>query len=481
MEALQRLHNRGSISTGYDVDNSCKFDDGNNTTTVEFFERTVSSAGSRTTGTFSAWVKKTELTNAQYLFTFGNTDNDNGRTFARFQTDGSLRIGGGTSVWRNTDRLFVDTAAWYHIVVAFDTTQSTANDRIKIYVNGVQETSFSTTNNPSQNGVLGLNFEKQVIGYNSIDSNSGFTGYMCEIVIQDGVASAATEFGEFDSTTGIWIPKDASEATMGTNGTYLKFENAGSMGAATAGNNFTVQNINQNDQATDTCTNNFCIGNNLVRFTNPSNQVVKQGATLMEKGANGYETISGTIYVTRGKWYCEAQSILNSSTTAHIGVMPDDSPIISAGGAISNFPGSQSGDGGVSYYANNGNKYLDGGNSSYGDSWTSGSGLGDIMGIALDMDNGKVYFAKANTWQNSGDPTSGSTGTGAIDLPSPTKAYTMCCDIYANNNSIAINYGGFTFSTISSAETDANGYGSFEYAPPSGYYALCTKNLEEYG
>ena len=211
MEALQRLHNRGSISTGYDVDNSCKFDDGNNTTTVEFFERTVSSAGSRTTGTFSAWVKKTELTNAQYLFTFGNTDNDNGRTFARFQTDGSLRIGGGTSVWRNTDRLFVDTAAWYHIVVAFDTTQSTANDRIKIYVNGVQETSFSTTNNPSQNGVLGLNFEKQVIGYNSIDSNSGFTGYMCEIVIQDGVASAATEFGEFDSTTGIWIPKDASE------------------------------------------------------------------------------------------------------------------------------------------------------------------------------------------------------------------------------------------------------------------------------
>ena len=103
------------------------------------------------------------------------------------------------------------------------------------------------------------------------------------------------------------------------------------------------------------------------------------------------------------------------------------------------------------------------------------------MAIALDMDNGKVYFARANTWQNSGDPTSGATGTGAIDLPLPNEPHMMGYGIYANNTSGAVNFGGYTLSSISSAATDANGYGTFEYAPPSGYYALCTKNLEEFG
>jgi len=478
METLQRTANRGSVSTGYDVVNSLKFEADN----TEYLTRDVSSAGSRLTGTISMWIKRTEISTAQYLFTFGNTDNDTGRTFARFQADDTLRIGGGTSVWRNTNRVFRDTAAWYHIVIAFDTSQSTANDRFKLYVNGVQETSFSTTNNPSQNDNLGINFEKQVIGYNSIDNGQPFAGYMCEICYQDGTASAPTEFGEFDSNSAIWKPIDVASKPSGTNKFYLDFEDSSNLGNdVSGGTDFTENNIAAADQATDTCTNNFCTGNNLVRFTNPSSQIVTEGGTLMTKGANGWETISGTIYVTRGKWYCEVQSILNSNTTAHCSVMPDDSPIISAGGAISNYPGSQSGDGGVSYYANNGNKYLDGGNSSYGNDWKSGSGLGDIMGIALDMDNGKVYFAKANVWQNSGDPTSGATGTGAIDLPSPTKAYTMAAAIYANNNSIAINYGGYTYTTISSGASDANGHGTFEYAPPSGYLALCTKNLAETG
>jgi hypothetical protein len=428
------------------------------------------------------WIKRTEISTAQYLFTFGNTDNDNGRTFARFQTDDTLRIAGGTTTWRNTNRVFRDTGAWMHIVIAFDTTQSTANDRFKLYVNGVQVTDFGTTNNPSQNDNLGINFEKQVIGYNSIDNGQPFAGYMCEICYQDGTASAPTEFGEFDSDTGIWKPIDVESKPSGTNKFYLDFEDSSNLGNdVSGGTDFTENNIAAADQATDTCTNNFCTGNNLVRFTNPSSQVVTEGATLMTKGANGYETISGTIYVTRGKWYCEVQSILNSATTAYCSVMPDDSPIIAAGGAISHYPGSRSGDGGVSYYANNGNKYLDGGNSSYGNDWKSGTGLGDIMGIALDMDNGKVYFAKANVWQNSGDPTSGATGTGAIDLPSPTKAYTMAAVIYANNNAIAINYGGYTYITISSGASDANGHGTFEYAPPSGYFALCTKNLAETG
>jgi len=116
METLQRTANRGSVATGYDVANSVKLEADN----TEYLTRDVSSAGSRYTGTISMWIKRTEISTAQYLFTFGNTDNDNGRTFARFQTDDTLRIGGGTTTWRNTDRVFRDVSAWYHIVIAFN-------------------------------------------------------------------------------------------------------------------------------------------------------------------------------------------------------------------------------------------------------------------------------------------------------------------------------------------------------------------------
>ena len=253
METLQRTANRGSVSTGFDVANSTAFDK----TRTEYYTRDVSSTGNRDVGTISMWYKRGTLNVAQYLFTFGNTDNDNGRTFARFQADNTLRIGGGSTVWRNTVRVFRDNSAWYHICIAFDTTQSTANDRFKLYVNGVQETIFSTTNNPSQNDDLGINFEKQVIGYNSIDNGSPLDGNICEVVIQDGVASAPTEFGEF-TDTGQWIPIDVSGLTFGTNGCYLDFEDSSNMGNdASGGTDFTENNINSTDQSQDTCTNNF--------------------------------------------------------------------------------------------------------------------------------------------------------------------------------------------------------------------------------
>ena len=217
METLQRTANRGSVSTGYDVANSVKLQTSG--VNSEFFNYTISSAGSRTTGTVSMWIKRTTLGVLQYLWEQGDTDNDNGRLFARFGTDDTLRVAGGSTVFLNTNRVFRDTSAWYHIVVAIDTTSGTADNRARIYVNGVEETSFSTRNNFSQNDNTGTNFEKQFIGLSIADESSfqSFSGYMAEVVFQDGVASAPTEFGEFDSVSGIWIPKDASGATMGTN------------------------------------------------------------------------------------------------------------------------------------------------------------------------------------------------------------------------------------------------------------------------
>jgi hypothetical protein len=164
--------------------------------------------------------------------------------------------------------------------------------------------------------------------------------------------------------------------------------------------------------------------------------------------------------------------------SAMMSVFPADIEFLYQGGQINNYAGKVSGDGGISYYSYNGNVYQNAGNSSYGSTWANET---NTMAIALDMDNGKVYFARANTWQNSGDPTSGATGTGAIDLIEPSKPHMMGYSIYAQNTSGAVNFGGYTPSSISSAASDANGYGTFEYAPPSGYYALCTKNLAEYG
>ena len=463
METLQRTANRGSVSTGYDVDNSCKLETDNS----EFLTRDVSSAGSRTTATISIWLKRTELSTSQFIFEFGNTDNDDGRIFGRFQTDDTLRIAGGSTVWRNTNRVFRDTAAWYHIVVAFDTTQSTADNRIKLYINGVQETSFSTTNNPSEDGLLGLNFQKQTIGSSHVDSTGHFAGYMTEIVGLDGTASAQTEFGEFDSDSGIWKPKDVSGLTFGTNGFYLDFENASNMGNdVSGGTDFTENNISSADQATDTCTNNFAIINTLFKY--PSSQVINEGATKVDRtsGSGINKTFYSTFAMTAGKFYFEAQPTEGSGTM--IGV--ESITTASNTDADSVFVGQQST--GVGYYASNGQKFTSGSGSSYGDTY----GNSDIIGVALDMDNRKVYFAKNNTYQNSGNPTSGSTGTGAIDLPDTSDGYVFAVS-YDSGGQWVVNFGGFTTMSISSSASDGNSIGAFEFAPPSGYLALCTKNL----
>jgi len=475
MEVLQRTANRGSISTGaYEIDNSLKFEADNS----EQLSRDVSSTGSRTTATVSMWIKRTELGAAQYLFTYGNTDNDNGRTFARFQSDDTLRIMGGNTTWRNTNRVFRDTSAWMHIVIAFDTTQSTANDRIKLYINGVQETSFSTTNNPSEDGTLGLNFEKQVIGYNSIDGGSYFSGYMTEIVHQDGTASAPTEFGKTDSDTGIWIPKNVSGVASGTNGFYLDFSDSANLGNdASGGTDFTENNITSADQATDTPTNNFCTINPLINYYGS----VSEGATkwLHTSGGSGWESFVATMGAgTSGKWYAEFKIVTSGSADNFIGICPIDDPDLNRGADHFPYYGSDTSlDESVGYYAANGQRYIGGGGSAYGNTWASTN----IMSIAVDMDNGKVYFAKDGVWQNSGDPTSGSTGTGALDVRGATKPQSLGAGNYTSGENILANYGGYTTISISSPQSDANGYGTFEYAPPSGYYALCTKNLAEYG
>ena len=451
MEALQRTANRGSISTGpYQIDNSLKFEADN----TEYLERDPASAGDRQKFTTSMWVKRTELGQASTIFGVYPTSSVGDTTVMQFgfMSDDKFQLGLQTYYVFNTNRLFRDTSAWYHIVVAFDTTQSTAANRIKLYVNGTQETSFAVETYPNQNHSTGVNFtEPHRIG--TLISNSWyFSGYIAEVNHVDGSQLAPTDFGEVDSDTGIWIPKKFT-GSYGTNGFYLDFKDSANLGNdASGGLDFTETNITAADQATDSPTNSFATGNNLAVFSNPSTLVLTEGQTKIAKTANGWETLASTIAVTSGKWYMEFQNI-TMPESAMASVFPADIAFIGAGGQVNNYAGKVSGDGGVSYYSYGGTKYVSGATAaSYGASWANET---NTMAIALDMDNGKVYFARANTWQNSGDPTSGATGTGAIDLPLPNEPHMMGYGIYANNTSGAVNFGGYTLSSISSAASDA--------------------------
>ena len=371
----------------------------------------------------------------------------------------------GSTTLRKTNRRFRDTAAWYHFMFVIDTTQSTANDRIKIYVNGVQETSFSTTNNFSQDGNTGLAFGKQVIGYSAIDSTGGFCGYMSEVLIVDGAALSPTDVGESDSDSGIWIPKDLSAISVGTNGTYMKFENAASMGAATSGVAFTVQNINQNDQATDTPTNNFAILNTLHRVPDTSRI---EGGTATIKNNNGWRTMVSTLGVSSGKWYFEMSA---GSEYTMVGVAGDG--VFGGGSTNENYIGGETGS--IGYYGNSATFYQDGTDKSPTN--VSGFVADDIIGFAFDADNKKIYFHKNGTYQNSANPNTSSNGYSVTgDAP-----FFLGFATYQQSDQCEANFGGYHVYSISSGNSDSSGYGNFEYPVPSGYYALCTKNLAEYG
>ena len=462
METLQRTANRGSISTGgYEIDNSLKFEADNS----EYLSRTPSSAGNRKTWTFSGWVKRTEIGSG------GNTILSAGDTYIQFDGN-ALQINfraASENFFIITNRLFRDTSAWYHIVVQCDTTQGTASNRAKVWVNGVQETSFSTStyDNMSQNydTLMNSTNEHEVGKYSNEETTYAnfFNGYIAELHLVDGTALTPTSFGEFDDDSGIWKPK-AYTGSYGTNGFYLDFENASSLGADSSGNgnNFTPTNITSADQATDTPTNNFCTMNPVMLTA--ANTVISQGATsLFSTGASG-NTVVGTIGVSRGKWYWEFKHISTGGTAywSAIGYTSSEST-----------DSTQTAGGGSGYPSKvallpNGGTFVNG-------SIISGKfntfSVNDIAGVALDMDNGDMYLYKNGTIQNSGNPIFTSIGDFAMPVGS----------VYLNGCGGYFNFGGFTSYTPASAATDEDGYGTFEYAPPSGYYALCTKNLAEYG
>ena len=475
--------------TGYDVANSLRFNSGSS----DYLNRTPSSAGNLRTMTFSFWMKRSKLTSgAQRIFSIFNnsgadqfwlrtadSSNDYIDFFSQTSSTQTLRL-------VSSARLR-DVSAWYHIVIAVDTTQGTDSNRIKMYINGVQQTSFSTTSYPSQNTDLEWNKAiPNMLGAQQSNGTAEFIDmYLAEVCFIDGQQLAPTSFGEFDEDSGIWKPKNVSGLTFGTNGFYLEFKESGTsqnssgLGADTSGqdNHFAVNNLTAVDQSTDTCTNNFCTMNSLATGSNitlSEGNLVTTGNTASDSGLS---TIT-IPFAFSGKWYWEAKIVdgnLNSNSGYPIyGIFDDWESVVDAdlngasGGALAM-------DVSLRFGAGAGQTLIKPGT----DLSITAPADDDIIMFAIDKDNGKFYMGNNGTWYNSGDPTTGATGTGSL-MDLTANKITMFGIHEYNGSDSSVNFGSPAFA-ISSGNTDAEGFGNFEFAVPSGYFALCTKNLAEYG
>ena len=488
MEALQRLHNRGSISTGYDIDNSLKFETDNS----EYLKAEGRPQGdSQQTWTWSCWVKRTEVDNgvvAQYMFSAGS----DGKLGLYFRDDSSSTGGdtifiyvdeGNSLKWIGELRVsFRDTSAWYHIVFAVDSTDGTAADRTKIYVNGVQQTiTFNATLNQNVSTRVGDGGGKFSIGA-KMDGSYGFNGYMAECVLVDGSVLTPTSFGEYDDDSGIWKPKDVSDLSLGTTGFHMNFDDSSNVGAVQSGTsqgNFDKYNLSAADQATDTPTNNFCTMNMLDRTNgNIKNQ---EGATkVTTDGGSGWCSMVATMGVTKGKWYWEAQRMSTGTPNDVItGIVGSEDAYIPYSSAAQYYIGNVATSSSIGYYQKNYPSQE--GTVVNGVSLNFYSQGGDTIMFGLDMDNEKMYFGLNGTWKGTGDSIGGNTaGASSLHADFDGEFVLPAVSVFQGNN-MTINFGGYASYTISSAASDTNGYGTFEYAPPSGHYALCTKNLEEFG
>ena len=451
--------------------NACRF----NAASSDSLTRTFGTPTNNKIWTYSFWMKHCD--NAGVLL---NTGADTSYMYFRGSSASPVPFGFSVEQYVGSfqyklipNEVFRDHSAWQHIVIAFDTTQSTASDRAKIYKNGSQITSFNSEDYPSQNLDTQVNsaVAHKIGGF----ASSGFyDGYLTEVIFVDGQQLTPTSFGAFNPVSNIWEPRPYV-GTYGNNGFKLNFTDSSNLGDDTSGNgnDFTVNNLTSIDQSTDTCSNNFAVLNSL-NGNNYAGLTFSEGNLSIATTAGQYAPGLSTIGFNTGKWYAEFK-LTSSTNWAMVGVTGQVATATnySIGHGTTGY-GYAGGSSATGQQSNNNNL------SSYGDTYSNG----DIVGIALDLDNHKLYFHKNGTYQNSGVPTSGSTGTGAISIStSPdTGFYHMGVGNYSGTQtpSWSANFGNPPFS-ISSGNSDANGHGNFEYAVPSGYFALCTKNLAEFG
>jgi len=454
------------VGEAYEIERSLRFDVHTGTTSGAHLQRTFGSAGNRKTWTFSFWAKKTGSGIEQVVFNGGGGGNPN--TTIRWDNDESFHVfeyNSGFTYRLHTNRLFRDPASWYHIVVTLDTTQETADNRIKIYVNGVQETSFANRTNPAQDTDYTLNNNiEHTIGNNAVENHNAnyFNGYLTEIHFVNGTALDASSFGKTNTATGQWIPKKYT-GSHGTNGFYLNFSDNSGTTSSTLGdddsansndwtpNNFSVTaDTAGNDSVLDTPTNNYATWNSqhwCVLYgaggtaLGPDYTQGNLRFVGISSGTPPYQRATGaTIVVNSGAWYFEV-TIEDFNNGNYIGVadannLDSNGDFVSAGMWTWNCWDSRRNIAGT-----------------ITTSWGSRPSDGDVVGCAVDIDNNTIEWFVNNTSQ--GETT----------------------NIGISGKQIII--GAIQASFADERYTANFGQQGFKYTPPTGFNALCTKNLPE--
>ena len=436
--------------------NSCRFD----SASTDRLTRTIT--GTNTTKfTASMWVKLAD--DGPSIF-YANEANSSDYIFIQHNSSGNLNVQlEGTQNRRITNRVFRDPSAWYNFVIVFDSTQATASDRIKVYVNGQQETSFSTnTTNMSQNSNLSPLDQTLIFGVGNYPGESQYmNGCMAEFIAVYGQALTPSSFGATNPVTNIWEPI-AYTGTYGSNGFKLNFSDSSNLGDDTSGNgnDFTVTNLTSVDQSTDTPSNNFCTMNPLA---SESGITFSEGNLKITSSTDG-AGCGSTMAFKNGKWYFEVKY----SDNANYGI---------GWGRTTEYTSN------VGYTSTSYN-VDEGGNKTHNSSFSNIFSLSgsNIIGFALDCDNQKIHFSQNGNWYNNNnssttlDPNNPDYSSVNVD----EEMFAIYSHFSSSSASVEFNFGSPSFS-ISSGNADANGHGNFEYAVPSGYFALCTKNLAEHG
>ena len=494
--------------SGYDISNSLLFNGSN-----QYLHRSPSETGITIRGNFSAWVKfgkdDTEMALVGGFDNSGANDNDGYIVFKRLDT-GELVFEGGDNVFLKTNAKYRDLSAWYHIVLAIDSSNGTAAQKQRIYVNGVEVTSFATRNNLTNLQDLPINStagndDKILIGADEDTGGVGlhFSGYMAEVYWIDNNSQVdADDFGVTDDN-GVWVPKDhniiAQNFDFGSKNSFkLQFQQTGTsadssgIGADTSGldNHLTVVNLGANSPSLDVPTNNFCV---MLPATNMGLSIGNLRGLTTRTGY--WDAVHGSMGVSSGKWYFEGRASRSEDNFRVImGVVgdPENWGIGFNGTGASGDP--------LSTYSDTFPFY---GKGVWLDHWyeqnydnsstASAQSNEDILQFALDMDNYKLWIGingqfKANDNSNvslanlvAGNTPTVTMASGAYEGKNFFPAFWLRDDEGADDNQADMCFGGAVSFNISSAKTDTRGFGKFEYEVPNGYHALCTKNLAEYG
>ena len=430
-----------------------------------YLTRTPSSTGNRQIFTFSAWIKRSALSssNAYTIAYFGANSITDGTTVIRFLND-ELNVyirDGSNNRMLTTNRLFRDTSAWYHIVVEVDTTQATESNRVKLYVNGEQETSFSSATYPTQNLNLNVSTSGQINRLGVYADSGGslasyFDGSISHINVVDGTAYDATAFGEYDAN-GVWKINTSPSVTYGTNGFFILKDGNSVTDQSGNSNNFTVGGGTLTNTE-DSPSNVFATFNPLDKSGGTVTTFSNGNTTTMHNaGSNGAVTASrSTLGYSSGKWYWEAKCIATGGDlrTGIISMSSTDYVTASNPYTLNE----------AYNYKQTGEKGSSGDtNVSYGATYTAG----DIIGIAHDADSGSLTFYKNGVSQ------------GVAFSGLNTSLFWGAFSTEYNQSKYSYNFGNGYFGTtaVSSAGTNASGIGIFEYDVPTGYTALSTKGL----